>query len=213
MRLVTILAMSMMLIGMGCDRGGQEEGEAQPPKESSTSGSEGAAAQEGEESGDEHPGDEHAGEEHPGDEHAGDEHPGDDHAGEEHPGDEAESDSESYSASDVKKAMKSHIESETDDSGVFQIQDSKEEKKLNLKFVKIHDPVRRVDGKGHFACTDFHVEGNEDKLYDLDFWLNPEDGELKVTETKIHKHPVKKDGTWKKKARFTYKDDEPVKVE
>lgn len=206
MRYVSVVAMVAMLFAAGCKKGGKEKGEAESPKKPSESKKQGASAKKGE-SGSEHPGDEASGSEHPGDEASGSEHPGD-----EHPGDEAES-KDSYSAADIKEAMKSHIDSETGDDGIFTIEDSKEGKELSLKFVKIHDPVRRVEGKGYFACTDFHVDGEKKKVYDLDFWLNPKDGELKVTKTKIHKHPVKKDGEWTKKARFTYKDDEPVKVE
>lgn len=169
-------------------------------------------------SGDEHPGDE-AGEEHPGDE-AGEEHPGDEHPGEgeehpgegeEHPGDEAH---KGVSASDIKKAMKAHIEKRTKEGdGVFKIKDKKADEKLELKFVKIHDPVRKMPKKGYFACTDFHVKGNDKKVYDLDFWLSKKDGKLKVTKEKIHKHPKKKDGKWTKKARYTFKNDEIVKVD
>lgn len=192
MRYATVLAIAALLVGAGCKKSEKEKGEAQSPKESSESAEQGAAAQEGEKEEDEHP---------------GDEHPGD-----EHPGDETET-KDSYSADHIKKAMKSHIEEQTDDSGIFEIGDEKQDEKLALKFMEIHDPVRRVEGKGYFACTDFHVDGEKEKVYDLDFWLKPQGAELEVTKTRIHKHPVKEDGEWKKKARFTYKDDEPVKVE
>lgn len=142
-----------------------------------------------------------------------DEHPGDEHPGDEHPGDKAKK-GKSFSAKDIKTAMKSHIKAETKkgEKGVFEIKDPKTGDKLELKFVKIHDPVRKMPKKGYFACTDFHVVGADKKLYDLDFWLSPKDGELSVTKTKIHKHPAKKDGKWVKEARYTFKNDKIAEV-
>ncbi len=169
----------------------------------------------------EHPGKEHPGEEHPGKEHPGKEHPGKEHPGEEHehPGEEKKehpgSTAHNFTAADIKTAMMAHIKAHTKETnGTFVIRDEKTNEKLKLEFVKIHDPVRKIDGKGYFACTDFHPVGTEaTKLYDLDFWLNPEDGQLKVTKTSIHKHPKLKASNWVKQARYTFVDDEPVEVE
>lgn len=215
-RLMISLIAALGLVFTGCASGNQSKKEDDKEQKQQSS-KEKEKEKEGDEhpgdekEGDEHPGDEKEGDEHPGDEKEGDEHPGDDKEGEEHPGDEAEK--ESYSASDIKTAMKNHIEAETNDDGIFKIKDSKTDEKLKLKFVKIHDPVREMEDKGYFACTNFHVEGKDKKMYDLDFWLEPKDGSLKVYKTKIHKHPVKKDGKWKMKARYTFKDDEIAKVE
>lgn len=144
--------------------------------------------------------------EHPGEEHAGKpakkEHPRDEHAGKTAP---------KFSAEQIKKAMGAHIDSQTK-NGVFAIHDPKTKQDLKLKFVKIHDPVREIQGKGFFACTDFEVVGETGKLYDLDFWLNPKDGKLVVTETKIHKEPKQIDGQWTKHARYTFIQDKPVEV-
>ncbi len=171
----------------------------------------------GKKKGEEHPGDKKESQEHPGDKQEGEEHPGkesgEEHPGDEHPGGKAQED---VTASDIKTAMKSHIKSETanGNTGVFEIKDKKADKALDLKFVKIHDPVREMPEKGYFACTDFHVKGKKAKLYDLDFWLQPSDnGELEVVRTKIHKHPKKKDGEWVKEARYTFQNDKIVKLD
>lgn len=167
----------------------------------------------------EHPGEEHAGkaaEGQPAKEHAGkaaEGQPAKEHAGKaaaEHPG----SKSKVFNGTEIKSAMKAHIDGVTKpNGGLLLIKDPKENnKELKLKFVKIHDPVREIKGKGYFACTDFQVEGDPAKLYDLDFWLNPKDGKLAVTETKIHKEPLLKDGKWIKKARYTFINDNPVVV-
>lgn len=170
----------------------------------------------------EHPGEEHhehseeGHKEHPGEGH--EEHPGDgkkEHPGEgqkEHPGDKK---MKKVTASDIKSAIRNHIKKRTKEGtkGAFTIKDSKAGKKLELKFVKIHEPVRKMKGKGYFACTDFHVKGEKDKIYDLDFWLKSKKKGLAVTKEKIHKHPVKQDGEWVKKARYTFKGDKIVEVQ
>ena len=169
-------------------------------------------------------GQEHAGQEHGGNavgqEHAGQEHGGNaveqEHAGQEHGGnavgqEHAGQAAKNYSSAEIKAAMRAHI-AERQQSGVFRIHDDKTGEDLQLKFVKIHDPVRKIEGRGYFACTDFEVVGQPGKLYDLDFWLNPEHGELEVTAEKIHKNPVKTANGWEKKARYTFINDNPVEI-
>ena len=152
----------------------------------------------------EHPG--NAAQEHPGNA-AAQEHPG--NAAQEHPGQAAKN----YSAAEIKAAMRAHIDAMVQKGGgVFRLKDDKTGENLELNFVKIHDPVRKIRGNTYFACTDFSVKGQKDKLYDLDFWLTPMNGKLMVTATKIHKEPVFKNGKWVKKARFTYVNDKPVVV-
>lgn len=80
---------------------------------------------------------------------------------------------EKYYVEDIKAAMMAFIAERADEHGVFRIHDSKTDETLELKFVEIHDPVRRIGRNTYFACTDFHVVGDEKKLYDLDFWMDP----------------------------------------
>ncbi|MCC6272842.1 MAG: hypothetical protein IT572_05200 [Deltaproteobacteria bacterium] len=142
---------------------------------------------------------------------AADEHAGKEHAGKEHAGEAAKG----YSAAEIKVALTAHIETaQAEGNGVFKIVDKdRSGRELKLRFVKIHDPVRKIEGKGYFACSDFRVDGGEtEEILDLDFWLNPKDGRLVVTETKIHKDAVKVDGKWTKKERYTFVNDKPVEV-
>lgn len=177
-----------------------------------------AVSSSGEHAGKEHAGKdaskEHAGKEHAGKE-AGKEHAGKEHAGKEHAGKEHAGSATKVSAQNIKDAMNAHITAETaKGGGVFKIKDEKTSENLELNFVKIHDPVRKIDGKGYFACTDFSVKGAPEKLYDLDFWLNPgTDGKLAVTATKIHKHPKQTGGKWEKEARYTFENDKPVEIQ
>ena len=116
-----------------------------------------------------------------------------------------------YYVADIKKAMMDHIANKLDENGIFHLRDDKTGELLALKFVEIHDPVRVINSNTYFACTDFHVAGNPDKLYDLDFWMQPETGELKIFKSKVHKEPRKSlIYGWYKQPRYTFVDDKVV---
>lgn len=112
---------------------------------------------------------------------------------------------------DIKEATTRYIEAREDEAGVFRIVDEVTGEDLQLRFVTIHDPVRVIDDNTYFACTDFHVEGEPDKLYDLDFWMDPEGNILKVHTERIHKEPRRSVlFGWYKYPRYTFVDDEVV---
>jgi len=112
---------------------------------------------------------------------------------------------------DIKAAMQAHIAATVDESGVFHLRDDRTGEMLALRFVKIHDPVRKIDGSTYFACTDFAVDGQPDKLYDVDFWLHPEGELLAVHDTKVHKEPRKSLlYGWYKYPRYTFVNDRVV---
>lgn len=117
--------------------------------------------------------------------------------------------SEQYSAEEIKAAMREHIARRTrlGIPGVFEITDLRTSHQLKLRFVKIHEPVRTLGGGLYFACTKFVAAGNPDKVYDLDFWIQPQDGELKVYQENVHKTPVLKDGEWTIRVRYNYVND------
>lgn len=114
---------------------------------------------------------------------------------------------------DIKAAMAAHIARRADPDGVFRLKDERTGEVLQLKFVKIHDPVRKIDGNTYFACTDFVVIGEEKKLYDLDFWMNPVDGTLTIYDEKIHKEPRwSLIYGWYKQPRYTFVNDQVVSL-
>lgn len=114
-----------------------------------------------------------------------------------------------YYAEDIKSSMTQHIKKKADVNGIFHLRDDKTGELLALKFVQIHNPVRQIGSDIYFACTDFHVLGQPDKLYDLDFWLNDKTGELKVYESKVHKEPKwSLLYGWYKQPRYTFVNDE-----
>jgi len=118
-----------------------------------------------------------------------------------------------YYVSDIKQAMMDYLADEVDENGVYTIFDDKTGETLSLKFVKIHDPVRVINSNTYFACTDFHLVGNPDMLYDLDFWMSPKNEVLKIYRAKIHKEPRKSlIYGWYKQPRYTFVDDKVVEL-
>ncbi len=112
---------------------------------------------------------------------------------------------------DIKKAMEIHLAERVDENGIFRMLDNQTGEILELKFVKIHDPVRVINSSTYFACTDFHVVGERKKLYDLDFWMSPVNGELKIYKEKIHKEPRKALlYGWYKQPRYTFVNDKVI---
>ncbi|MGH7404763.1 MAG: hypothetical protein ACREJA_02645 [Candidatus Methylomirabilales bacterium] len=126
----------------------------------------------------------------------------------EHPGETADA-----KAWQVKAAIHTHIADKLKEGGgVYRLKDEKTGEELALEFVKIHDPVRRIKGQGYFACTDFRVQGQPERVYDIDLWLNEEKDKLAVTKVRIHKEPVKEGSEWGKKPRYTFEQDNPVEI-
>lgn len=123
-------------------------------------------------------------------------------------GDKQRGDKE-YNAEEIKAAMRQHIARRTElgNPGVFEITDPRTSQTLQLEFQKIHDPVRVLPGNFYFACTNFGVIGQPDKTFDLDFWLQPHEGELKVYQENVHKVPVRKDGEWVQDPHYNFVDD------
>jgi hypothetical protein len=114
-----------------------------------------------------------------------------------------------YNAEEIKQAIREHIaeRSRLGKPGVFEITDPQTSQALELEFQKIHDPVRVLPGNFYFACTNFAVVGQPEKTFDLDFWLQPHDGELQVYQENVHKVPVRKDGEWVQDAHYNFVDD------
>ncbi len=137
------------------------------------------------------------------------------HAGQEHGGQAVTKEGlkKNFTAKDIKQAITKHIKS-LEKEGVFTLTDVDDhDTVLNLKFVKIHDPVRKLGSGNYFACTDFSLKDTKEKLYDVDFWLEPKKGKLVVYKTKVHKDPRQLAGKWVKKERYTFKGDDIVPVQ
>jgi hypothetical protein len=118
-----------------------------------------------------------------------------------------------FKAWEIKAAIHAHVAKKVKEGGgVIKVKDGKTGEDLTLEFVKIHNPVRKVTGEGYFACADFRVKGEPEKLYDLDFWLKDEGDKLVITKTRIHKEPAKEGSRWVKKDRYTFDEEKMVEV-
>jgi hypothetical protein len=111
----------------------------------------------------------------------------------------------------IESALHEHIARKAKD-GVLRVKDDKTGRDLPLEFVEIHKPLRKVEGKGYFACSDFREPGSKDKFYDLDFWLAEKDGKLEVTGVRVHKEPKLEDGRWVQVSRYGFDKDEVKEV-
>lgn len=109
----------------------------------------------------------------------------------------------------IKSTIRAHVADQLDADGIFYLKDDKTGENLALKFLMVHDPVRQMHGSIYFACTDFHVQGAPEKIYDIDFWMDGSSGELKVFDTKVHKEPRSSLlYGWYKHPRYTFVNDE-----
>lgn len=119
----------------------------------------------------------------------------------EHPGE-----FEELRAWEVMSAIHEHIAHERrQNNGVYKLKDDKTGEEIPLEFVEIHQPVRRLKGDGrYFACSDFRRQGSQTAYYDIDFWLNEEDGSVKVGGVRMHKVPVQEDGVWVQLPRYNF---------
>ena len=114
-----------------------------------------------------------------------------------------------FYAQDIKAAMADYVTSTIDEEGLFHLVDEKTGEALRLRFIQVHNPVRQMKNDVYFACTDFHVEGDAEKIYDIDFWLDGKSGTLTVFQTKVHKEPRHSLlYGWYKHPRYTFVDDE-----
>ena len=97
---------------------------------------------------------------------------------------------------DISDGIKKHI---ADVSGQFtdgMFHADYAGKDVALTLVKVHDEKLAILGSGaYFACTD--LKDTDGNIYDLDFFLTGEVGNMKVTETTVHKDNGKPLYNWK----------------
>jgi hypothetical protein len=113
-----------------------------------------------------------------------------------------------YNDEEVRQALHVYIQwASNQNEGEFKYEDEdRSNRDLKLELVKIHSNVKKLGNGGYLSCADFKVaNGPSSQLYDIDFWLFPNDaGHLVVKETKVHKEPVYVSGKWTKKTRYTF---------
>jgi hypothetical protein len=89
------------------------------------------------------------------------------------------------SIKEIEEGIKAYIDLETQQhNGYFLINDS--ERNLKLKLVRVHtEYLSNLGPNRHFACVDLADEKGD--VYDVDFFLEGEPGNMTVTETSLHK--------------------------
>ena len=69
-------------------------------------------------------------------------------------------------------------------------------KDLALDLIKVHDNrFSSLGGNKYFACVD--MKGTDGKIYDIDFLMAVQPGQLTVTQTSVHKINGKPLYNWK----------------
>ncbi len=104
----------------------------------------------------------------------------------------------------ISAGIKKHIKNETKNSSDHKFHVQHEGKDLALDLVKVHeDRLSSLGGGKYFACVD--MKAGDGTTYDIDFFLGGEPGDMKVTETSVHKingkalyHWKKEGDVWKK---------------
>jgi hypothetical protein len=98
--------------------------------------------------------------------------------------------------SEISTGIKKHISSESKDSSDKKFHVNYEGKDLALDLVKVHDDRLSSLGKGkYFACVD--MKATDGTTYDIDFFMAGKPGDMKVTETSVHKINGKPLYNWK----------------
>lgn len=104
---------------------------------------------------------------------------------------------------DIQDAIEKHIEEQTRiGGGYFKI--DFEGRKLQLKLARVHTEYLANLGPGyHFACVDMaNIDGD---VYDIDFFLAGDPGQMTVTETTVHKINGQPFYVWEQKADKTWR--------
>jgi hypothetical protein len=105
---------------------------------------------------------------------------------------------------EISAGIKKDIAAESKKSGDKKFHTAYEGKDLALDLVRVHDDRLSSLGDGkYFACVD--MKATDGTTYDIDFFMSGKPGDMKVTETSVHKINGKplynwkeENGTWKK---------------
>ncbi len=103
---------------------------------------------------------------------------------------------------DIQAGIEKHIEEQTKlGDGYFKMAFKDEE--LNLKLVRVHtEYLANLAPLQNFACVD--LASTDGHVYDVDFFLSGDVGEMTVTETTVHKTNGQPLYVWKQKQDKTW---------
>lgn len=111
-------------------------------------------------------------------------------------GDASADDMGRYSADEVKKFIEGDIAAAAEkNGGLFPVNDSMLDQTLALKLVAV-DFVRTLHGYGFFPNVIFADSTDAEKKYQVDFWVKPRGGKLRIVDVRIYKAPRKEGDKW-----------------
>ena len=88
-----------------------------------------------------------------------------------------------------------------DEDGYFHVKDTG--RNFRMKLVRVHtEYLSNLGPKRYFACVDLADEGGD--VYDVDFFMNGEPGDMNITETIVHKLNGKPYYAWKQQEDKTW---------
>lgn len=101
-----------------------------------------------------------------------------------------------FSADDITKFVENEITAAADkNGGLFPVNDSMLGKTVLLKLVAV-DFVRTLHGYGFFPNVIFSDSQEPEKKYQVDFWVKPKEGGLRIVDVRIYKAPRKEGDKW-----------------
>lgn len=106
------------------------------------------------------------------------------------------------SIAEIEAGIKSYIKEKTKaGDGYFHVQDKNND--LRMRLVRVHtEYLSNLGPKSHFACVDLaDVSGD---VYDVDFFLEGEPGDMQVTQTTVHKLNGRPFYAWKQREDKTW---------
>ena len=100
------------------------------------------------------------------------------------------------STADISAGIKKNIDADSKKSADSKFHVKYESQDLALDLIRVHDDrLSDLGGGKYFACVD--MKGTDGKTYDIDFFLTGQPGEMKVTDTSVHKIDGKPLYDWK----------------
>lgn len=106
-----------------------------------------------------------------------------------------------YTADDVTTFIEGEIiAAAAKNGGLFSVNDAMLGQTISLKFVKV-DFVRTLHGYGFFPNVVFAARDDDAKKYQIDFWVKPKGGALRIVDVRVYKAPFKDGDIWVQKTR------------
>jgi len=139
------------------------------------------------------------------------EHPQQEHP-KEHPA-KAKPAGKPISTVELEKAIRADIDAAAKaNDGRFPAKDEVLNKTWQLELVRVHtDKLTALDASTYFACVDFKAD--DGTLVDVDFYYKNDDGQLKRTDTTVHKINGQARFNYEKKGDFWVRVPEGKKAE